>query len=244
MPNFPPRARRRFDRRKLPASRPTLTGSRATTPVHAGRVRPHRAAAALRIAFGVVWAIDASLKWLPAFRETFAAMLTAAAQEQPSWLHPWFALWSGLSPGQATLFAYASATTETLLAVALVTGFARKTVYIGAAGYSLLVWATGEGFGGPYHAGATDIGTAIIYSFVFAALLVVAALEGTNPYSLDSYLERRISWWWRIAEFRSATPPSRPVRRDALRVPAFAVVRSESERGRVAPPDSYGKWPA
>ena len=26
--------------------------------------------------------------------------------------------------------------------------------------------------------------------------------------------------------------------------PAFAVVRSESERGRVAPPDSYGKWPA
>ena len=153
MPNFPPRARRRFDRRKLPASRPTLTGSRATTPVHAGRVRPHRAAAALRIAFGVVWAIDASLKWLPAFRETFAAMLTAAAQEQPSWLHPWFALWSGLSPGQATLFAYASATTETLLAVALVTGFARKTVYIGAAGYSLLVWATGEGFGGPYHAG-------------------------------------------------------------------------------------------
>ena len=92
--------------------------------------------------------------------------------------------------------------------------------------------------------GATDIGTAIIYSFVFAALLVVAALEGTNPYSLDSYLERRISWWWRIAEFRSATPPSRPVRRDALRVPAFAVVRNASEQGRVVPPDSYGKWPA
>ena len=214
------------------------------TPVLAGRGRPHRAAAALRIAFGLVWGIDASLKWLPAFRETFAAMLTAAAQGQPGWLHPWFDLWSGLSPGQATVFAYASAATETLLAVALITGFARKTVYIGAAGYSLLVWATGEGFGGPYHAGATDIGTAIIYSFVFAALLVVAALEGTNPYSLDGYLEQRISWWWRIAEFRFAAPPPRPVRRDALPVPVFAVVNSESEPRRVAPPDSYGKWPA
>ena len=36
--------------------------------------------------------------------------------------------------------------------------------------FSLLVWSVGEAFGGPYAAGSTDIGTAIIYAFVFAAL--------------------------------------------------------------------------
>ena len=40
--------------------------------------------AALRIGFGLIWAIDATLKWLPGFRDSFAAMLDAAAQGQPS----------------------------------------------------------------------------------------------------------------------------------------------------------------
>ena len=39
--------------------------------------------------------------------------------------------------------------------------------------FGLLIWGVGEGFGGPYMSGATDIGSAIIYSVVFAALLAV-----------------------------------------------------------------------
>jgi nitrite reductase (NO-forming) len=68
-----------------------------------------------------------------------------------------------------------------------------------------MIWATAEGFGGPYQSGSTDIGAAIIYSFVFVALLI-ADRPGPDPYSVDAYLETRISWWSRIAEVRYRRP--------------------------------------
>lgn len=37
---------------------------------------------------------------------------------------------------------------------------------------SLVIWSTAEGFGGPYQAGSTDIGAAIIYVLVFACLVL------------------------------------------------------------------------
>ena len=61
-----------------------------------------------------------------------------------------------------------------LIAVALIMGFARKLTYLSAIAFSLLIWATAEGFGGPYTAGASDIGTAIIYAVVFAGLLAIS----------------------------------------------------------------------
>jgi nitrite reductase (NO-forming) len=97
------------------------------------------------------------------------------------------------------MMAYATAGTETIIAVGLITGFARKSIYVLGAGYTLLLWATGEGFGGPYQSGSTDIGAAIIYTFVFAALLMMAR-SGPDPYSIDFHLEQRIPWWYRVAE--------------------------------------------
>jgi uncharacterized membrane protein YphA (DoxX/SURF4 family) len=183
-----------------------------TVSGHAGRSQTRRSAVALRLAFGLVWAINATLKWLPGFRDSFAAMLNAAAQDQPSWLRPWFHLWTGLPHSDATVLAYLTAATETLIALAVLTGLARKAVYLGGAFYSLLVWASAEGFGGPYQAGATDIGTAIIYAFVFVGLLALDAHTGPDPYTLDHYLEQRVAWWWRIAELgrrrESVTAPS------------------------------------
>jgi hypothetical protein len=44
------------------------------------------------------------------------------------------------------------------VAAALIFGFARKSTYIAAAVFSLLIWSTAEGFGGPYTAGSTDVG--------------------------------------------------------------------------------------
>ena len=151
-----------------------------------------------------MWAIDAGLKWLPGFRSNFAATLNTAAQGQPSWLRPWFELWTGMSHSEATLLAYGAAVTETAIAIAVLAGFARKTVYLGGAVYSVVIWAAAEGFGGPYQAGATDIGTAIIYTFVFLGLLILAAQNGPDEYCVDRYLERRVSWWYRIAEVRPA----------------------------------------
>ena len=73
-----------------------------------------------------------------------------------------------------TFFAYLIAVVETLIALALIAGFARKITYSAAIVFSLLIWATAEGFGGPYTSGASDVGTAIIYAVVFAALLALS----------------------------------------------------------------------
>jgi hypothetical protein len=39
---------------------------------------------ALRIGFGVIWAIDAALKWSPEFRSGYPGYLTSAATVRPS----------------------------------------------------------------------------------------------------------------------------------------------------------------
>jgi nitrite reductase (NO-forming) len=184
---------------------------RSTRAVAATGARPAPGSAAvLRIAFGLVWVIDATFKWMPGFRHGFASTLDTAASGQPGWLHPWFGLWTGLSPAQATVMAYGTALTETAIALAVLCGFARVCTYSVAAGYSLILWASAEGFGGPYHAGSTDIGTGIIYSFVFVGLLVLTAHLGPDRYSADYWLERRVPWWWRVAEVRRPVP-LRPV---------------------------------
>jgi len=76
--------------------------------------------------------------------------------------------------------------------------------------FSLLIWGTAEGFGGPYTSGASDIGTAIIYAVVFAGLLMLSYYGGPARYSADYYLEKKISWWWRIAETRRPAPADAP----------------------------------
>ena len=82
----------------------------------------------------------------------------------------------------------------------------------------MLIWATAEGFGGPYTAGASDIGTAVIYAVVFMGLLALSYYAGPAPYSADYYLEKRFSWWWRLAELRRQSP-SRPGRRPPAATP-------------------------
>lgn len=48
---------------------------------------------ALRAAFGVIWSIDATLKWLPGFRATYMSTIMSIANGQPPWLKPWFRFW-------------------------------------------------------------------------------------------------------------------------------------------------------
>jgi uncharacterized membrane protein YphA (DoxX/SURF4 family) len=155
---------------------------------------------ALRIAFGVIWLVDAVLKWLPGFRRDYMATIMGEAAGQPGWTKPWFDFWSTVEHPYSTVFAYLVAVLETLIALAVIVGFARKVTYLGAIVLSLLIWGTAEGFGGPYASGASDIGTAIIYALVFAALLSFSYYQGTAPFSVDAFLEKRISWWHWIAE--------------------------------------------
>jgi uncharacterized membrane protein YphA (DoxX/SURF4 family) len=164
---------------------------------------------ALRISFGVIWLVDATLKWLPGFRASYMDAIMGTTQGQPGWIRPWFDFWIRLQHPDAGFFAYFVAAVETLIALALIFGFARKLTYIAAAAFSFLIWATAEAFGGPYTSGAADIGTGIIYTVVFLALLALSYYAGPARFSVDYYLEKRISWWWKLAEVR------RPGARDA-----------------------------
>ena len=155
--------------------------------------------AMLRIAFGAIWAIDAILKWQPAFQANFQQMLVDVAKGQPGFLGWWFGLWQFVISGRAPIFGILTATTETYLALALLTGFARKFTYSAGILYGLFVWSVAEGFGGPYMPGTTtDVGAAIIYSLVFGALLLVDA----GRFSVDALIEKRVRAWRRIAELR------------------------------------------
>jgi uncharacterized membrane protein YphA (DoxX/SURF4 family) len=174
-----------------------MTASRLTTT---GRNFPSWPKYALRITFGMIWLIDAVLKWLPGFRAGYMGMISGAGQGQPGWLKPWFSFWTTLQHPHPSVYAYVVAILETLVAVAVITGFARKLTYVTAAAFSVVIWAAAEGFGGPYTSGASDIGTAIIYALVFMCLLTLAAYTGPDTYSVDHYLEKKISWWWKVAE--------------------------------------------
>jgi uncharacterized membrane protein YphA (DoxX/SURF4 family) len=167
--------------------------------------RPASAAlptATLRILLGFVWTANAALKWLPAFGAGFLSMLGGASQDQPAFLKPWFGLVTAVaSDGRAPFLAFGSAALETYLAIALVSGFARKLTYSVGAIYTVLIWTTAEGFGGPYVPGvSTDVGAAIIYTLLFLMLLINDAGVGFSRLSLDNILERRLPAWRRIAE--------------------------------------------
>lgn len=151
-----------------------------------------------RIAFGVIFGIDAYLKWLPGFANGFLAQIRGAAQGQPAWLASWFGFWERFFSIAPRIFADATAVTETL--IALVFGVARQVTYFAAALFSVAIWAIPEGFGGPYTHGATDIGTGIVYAVVFLALYQLDTLADESPWSLDPWMERHLPWWRFLSE--------------------------------------------
>jgi thiosulfate dehydrogenase (quinone) large subunit len=126
----------------------------------------------LRIVFGIVWGIDAWFKWQPGFVNGFTDYLKGAQQDQPWPIHHWIGFWVNTIGLDPSVFAYGVAVGETVIAVALILGvFTNLTAVVGAL-FSLMIWSTAEGFGGPYKSGSTDIGAAVIYVLVFAGLLL------------------------------------------------------------------------
>lgn len=169
-----------------------------------------RNVAMLRIAFGIIWAIDAAFKWAPAFQRTYLSQVEAASEGQPHWLLWLYHTAEHVIAVDPHAFAVATAVVESLTAVGLIVGFARRVGYWVGLGFSLMVWALAEGFGGPYTAGATDIGTGIIYAVVFAALYGLDRLAGANPWALDYWIAKRWPVWRPISDPASVDPPNRP----------------------------------
>jgi uncharacterized membrane protein YphA (DoxX/SURF4 family) len=129
----------------------------------------------LRITFGIVWAIDAWFKWQPDFINNFSTYLSGAQDGQPWPVHHWIGFWVNVVNIDPHVFAHAVAVGETAIALALILGVFSNLSSVAGILLAIVIWSTAEGFGGPYKAGSTDIGAAIIYVLVFAGLFLSRA---------------------------------------------------------------------
>lgn len=160
---------------------------------HIRRKRPGwrtKGIAAVRILFGLIWAINAWFKWHPVFQRNIVETVTGAKNGQPGLVQAWITLWGHIVASNPMLFARTLATTETAIAVLLILGLLGNLTDVVGILLALGIWSTAEGFGGPYRPGdSTDIGTAIIYAVVFAILLLISA---SRYYGLDQRLTPRL----------------------------------------------------
>jgi len=150
----------------------------------------------LRIIFGVLFAVDATMKWLPGFLNQFGGFLKSALDGQPHAVVAWITFWIGIVNADPHLFGILTAVFESFIAVALILGVFSNLAYLGGSIFMVIIWTTAEGFGGPYAAGASDIGAAIIYSFVLVAFFFVQA---GMYYGLDKRLTPLLGRWGFLA---------------------------------------------
>jgi nitrite reductase (NO-forming) len=162
---------------------------------------PAAATGGLRVAFGIIWAISAALVWEPGFAQHYVGYLYNASQGQPAWLVGWFNMWINIVTPHTMLFVWITRIIESIIAFALLTGFARKTVYVAGILFSLLIWSTAGGFGGPYTVGATNMGASLAYVLIFAALIGLDTRVGHSPYSLDFFIEKCWPRWNYVSEW-------------------------------------------
>ncbi len=150
----------------------------------------------LRIVFGVVWLVDALFKWNPAFLNNFTDYIVQGGQGQSVLVQNWINLWVRVVGMDPYIFAVIVAVSETAIAISLLSGLFTEIGIFGGIAMTLVIWSTAEGFGGPYVAGSTDIGAAIIYAIVFIALWFGKCWR---YYSIDSIIKDKLPslyWHW------------------------------------------------
>jgi nitrite reductase (NO-forming) len=171
-----------------------------TTPTKLFQVQSLNAVTLFRMAFGIVWLLDGALKLFWCQPSDVVMLVQKASQGQPAWLHPWYNFWTASLASTPTAFLHGIALIEVSLGLALIIGFMRKTIYLGGIMLSLMIWAIVEGFGGPYRPGSTDIGAAIMYAFIFIAIIILERSSDYSKNSLDVLIERKLNGWKHIAE--------------------------------------------
>ncbi len=142
---------------------------------------------ALRLAFllfGALWAFDAWWKWQPGFLGQMASFLGAAQAGQPGWIVSWIGLFVLVMRTIGPFaFAVLAALTESAVAISVLFAhrlplkWLRIALVLGLL-YSLMLWTTAEGFGGPYGPGFTGnkgdvLGTTNVYSIIFLFMLAI-----------------------------------------------------------------------
>lgn len=176
-----------MSRETYPPTPQTFVTTTKNTRVSVWRAR---AIAFLRVAFGIVWAVAAWLKWQPKFIDSFASQITGAKDGQPRPIQAWISFWGNIVNMNPHLCAILLASTETAIAVFLILGILTNLTSVVGMLLSLGIWSVAEGFGGPYKLGdSTDIGTAVPYVLLFAVLIAVAA---GRYYAVDQWLTPRL----------------------------------------------------
>jgi hypothetical protein len=141
-----------------------------------------------------------------------------------------------------TAFLHGIGLIELSLGLALVIGFLRKTVYLCGIVLSLMIWSIVEGFGGPYGPGSTDVGAAIMYAFIFVAIIIVERSSNYSKYSLDALIERELSGRKHLAElykdpatikvFSDSSKNPEDVEKDTPEENSVTVIEASSEGAR------------
>lgn len=131
-----------------------------------------------RILFGLLWAFDAFWKWQPYFLIHNVTLIKVALPGEPYWITAYISFFiAAIQLTGPVIFGISAAITESLIAISLLFGIGlRWMVPIGII-YSLNVWTTVEGWGGPYLPGITAcrgdvLGTTNIYVIAFLFLAV------------------------------------------------------------------------
>lgn len=132
----------------------------------------------LSLLFGALWAFDAAWKWTPYFLHHALSYLTQAQAGQPAWIVAYIQFFiDGIQAIGPFTFAIIAALAETLIAVGLLTNRGLRFILPFGFIYSIGLWTTAEGWGGPYGAmtgvGGDVLGTTIIYALLFAYLMVM-----------------------------------------------------------------------
>lgn len=130
--------------------------------------------AVMRIVFGLIWAantiLEANRPYVNKFLESIAKRVHGQPHAIRVYLHGVIHVIHTLNPHHVAM---ATVILDGLLALSLLTGIALRPLARLGILYTLFLWTTVGGFGGPYTAGATDPGTAIVYALTFMAVLAV-----------------------------------------------------------------------
>ncbi len=94
----------------------------------------------------------------------------AAREGQPGLIRAWLNGWIDLLGSNPHVFARLIAVADSLVAIGLLLGLLTNLACAIGTILSLAIWSTAEGFGGPYAAGSTDVGTAVICCLLFIVL--------------------------------------------------------------------------
>ncbi len=152
--------------------------------------------AAVRIAFGVLWACDAWFKWQPAFITNFAQFSTQSINGQPPVISAWLTFWSHVVSLNAHSFAHGVAIGETCIALCLIFGAFTNLACSAGILLTLLSWATLDGLGGLFGRGSIDIGLIIVYVLVFLGLILSNAGQTLG---VDRSLSTKLGRWTFLA---------------------------------------------